>query len=1197
MNFTKDKPIRYLFFAVLISMLSLNPSFVSAQDVVTAEEIQESQQIRQRLIEQGLLESTSGIPEADLSTSESVIKYAEYTNDNLSVTTEGSRATDFNDDGTRFYVVGRESLSIVEYHLSSSWNIESADFERELDISSVMGSGAYDQKKPHGIYIRKSDGEKMWVLNRREIWEYTLSTPWNISTATQTGYKDLSSDIVRGHDIDFSPNGRILFVDDRTTGVVFQFELSSSWDVETASLDYAFDISGEQDEVRGTQFSPDGDRMFLMDTGRQEVLEYSVSNAFDLRSASYLGSYSVASQSSNPRGLTFKSDLSRFYVTDNTEDRIYQYRLAIVDAAKSSVSAENGKVIADGNASSRVTVTLRDQSGNRIGDRKVSLSANSSNVDIDAVNNTTNSSGEARFDVSSSTSETVTFSASSMGVNIDDSETVRFVTIDDEKSSVDVNREKVIANGTATGKIKVTARDEDGDRISDVQITLNSNSSNITIDANKKTTDSDGEAEFEVRNDKAETVRFTASSLGVTFNEEVTVRFVTLDAEESSVISNRNKVQANGKKIATIRVTAKDEDGDELEGVNISLIPNSDDTDIKEIQNPTNSDGEAEFEVSSTVAELVEFQAKGVGKTIDESASVRFIPIDPDESDMRISTQKVLANGSAEATITINARDEDGNPFGFTDISLQQEGGNSTITSVQKTTDEEGIAIFKVKNSKVQEITYSAKALGVTINETVTAKFVTVDAGQTDIEVAPEDVQANGNEESKIIVTTRDEDGDELQGARVQIEVLKGSVEIDNNSKLSNSDGKATFNVTSGRPQIAEFKATAEGINLSEDISIRFIPVAPVSLSASNVETRKFHANWEMVDGAESYLLSVSTDSSFNEIVEPFNQLDVGNITSYKVENVSPGTTYIYRVRATSSGLIGAKSKPIQTTTFPEVPEAAAASERNALKFTANWAEAAGARNYRLDVSRDPSFNNILAEYKNLNVGTETRFTVTNLEPGTSYFYRVRSVAGPRVSTSSNMVETSTLAISSEKSEISSDQLRVLANGNQPNELRIIVKSDEGILLEGLEVKLNQQQENSEIEAKQPVTDEDGVAIFSVTSTSAGTVNYTATTSGKNVGEISVEFLQNEGILRLGDNFPNPFSNSTILPLTVPRPMQVEIQVFNSLGVPVRTVLNEEMNEGYYEIPFQKNDLASGVYFYRLITEEGVKTRKMVLVK
>jgi hypothetical protein len=1169
---------------------------LAAQDI-SPEEVQKSRDTRERLVQEGIIEVEYDVPEYQLNSSEPIIEYSEYTNDDLSVNTEGSRATDFNDNGRRFYILGRKSTNVAEYHLSSSWNIESADFERELDISSEMGSEVQSGTVPHGLYIRKSDGEKMWILNRTEIWEYTLSKPWDISSASPTGYKDFSSDVTRGHDIDFSPNGKKLYVDDRITEVVFQFNLSSSWDVETAELDYAFDISGQQEAVRGTQFSPDGKRMFLMDTERQDILEYSVADPFDLRSASFLDSFSVASESSNPRGLTFKPDLTKYYVTDNTDNRVYEYEIIIVDPVESSLTLNKEKVIANGSAESRIIATLRDPSGNRISGRKVTLSSNSSNTTIDIVNSTTNSSGESRFDVSNTVQETVTYTARSGGVTINDQETVRYVTIDDEESSVSANRQKVIANGSAAGRITVIARDEDGDELENVKVRLESNSSDVDIDQIKKTTDSDGEAVFEVRSQTAETVEFSARGMGVDIDEKATIQYVKLDPEESSIASNKNKAHANGQEAVRIKIVALDKDGDELEGVEIDLVSNSDNINMEVIRGVTDSDGEAEFRITNTVPETVEIQARGVGETIDELLSIRFIPIDTDESEMSITREKILANGSAEAEITVTARDEDGEPFQNAEINIQQDGGNSTITNVQNTTDSDGVAMFKIKNKDTAEITYSARALGVTIAETVTAKFVTVDPDESTVTVNPVNVQADGDEESSITVKTRDKDGDLLEGARVVLQELNGNSTIADSEIITGSEGTAVFTVTNRTPQVVKYRVTAEGNEFPDDVTIGFIPIAPVSLSASSVQAREFQANWEMVQGADHYLIDVSKDSSFTNVVNSYNGFNTGNVTNFIVENVEPGTQYLYRVKAVSDDLVGANSEPIQTTTFPDTPNAVSATGRNALKFTANWESAAGARNYRLDVARDASFNNIIPEFKNIDVGSDLSWTVNNLEPATEYYYRVRSEASPRISEPSNTIETSTLTISSEQSEIVSDQLKVLANGDQSNELRITVQNDEGILLEGLTVILEQTDGNSEIEGLQPVTDDKGVAIFEVSSLTAGEATYSISAAGILIGEISVEFLENSGVLQLGDNFPNPFRNETILPLTVPNTMWVKIEVFNSLGLPVKTVVDEQLNQGHYEIHFESQELASGVYFYRLMTQDDVKTRKMLLVK
>lgn len=298
----------------------LFPSLLSAQDEgITIQDIIER---RTELIDIGVLQEVSDpIPVQSLNTG-LTLDDAFYTNRYFESTTDAARAIDFRPNGSRLYIVGRGSRNVAEYHLSEPWAIETASYVREFDLTSYLGTAAQPEQAPHGIYIRKSDGAKMWIVNRTEIWEFTLSTPWNVSTATQTGYRDISNHALRAHDIEFKPDGRVMYVDDRFVGVVFQYNLSTPWDISTANLDYSLDISRRQIEVRGTQFSEDGRRMFLNDTGRRDILEYSVSTPFDLRSADHLRFISVAEQAEENTGMFFRPDLSRFYIGDALTSRI-----------------------------------------------------------------------------------------------------------------------------------------------------------------------------------------------------------------------------------------------------------------------------------------------------------------------------------------------------------------------------------------------------------------------------------------------------------------------------------------------------------------------------------------------------------------------------------------------------------------------------------------------------------------------------------------------------------------------------------------------------------------------------------------------------------------------------------------------------------------------------------------------------------
>jgi DNA-binding beta-propeller fold protein YncE len=241
----------------------------------------------------------------------------------ISAETSNARASYWNPDGTMIFVTGRDTENVVSYELSDPWNIETAIFSGEFDLSGEIGS-TVQGSVIHGLYLHTL-GDKMWVFNRTEIWGYTLSTPWNISSASQSYYKDLSEFVKRGHDFDFSPDGKKLFIDDRDARAVHEVSLSDPWNIHTIEWVFTLDISDQENEVRGLELVENGTVMYLMDTGRREVLRYELSEAYELKSAVFNSSFSVAEQTQDPRGLSFSKDLSTFYVTGRDNQRIYQY--------------------------------------------------------------------------------------------------------------------------------------------------------------------------------------------------------------------------------------------------------------------------------------------------------------------------------------------------------------------------------------------------------------------------------------------------------------------------------------------------------------------------------------------------------------------------------------------------------------------------------------------------------------------------------------------------------------------------------------------------------------------------------------------------------------------------------------------------------------------------------------------------------
>lgn len=83
----------------------------------------------------------------------------------------------------------------------------------------------------------------------------------------------------------------------------------------------------------------------------------------------------------------------------------------------------------------------------------------------------------------------------------------------------------------------------------------------------------------------------------------------------------------------------------------------------------------------------------------------------------------------------------------------------------------------------------------------------------------------------------------------------------------------------------------------------------------------------------------------------------------------------------------------------------------------------------------------------------------------------------------------------------------------------------------------------------------------------------------------------------LFQNYPNPFNPNTSIQFSIPERSNVTLKVYDILGNEVTTLVNEELQRGGYEFNFDASELTSGIYFYKLQTENYVETKKMILLK
>jgi uncharacterized repeat protein (TIGR03803 family) len=194
----------------------------------------------------------------------------------------------------------------------------------------------------------------------------------------------------------------------------------------------------------------------------------------------------------------------------------------------------------------------------------------------------------------------------------------------------------------------------------------------------------------------------------------------------------------------------------------------------------------------------------------------------------------------------------------------------------------------------------------------------------------------------------------------------------------------------------------------SAELSVLTLPAPPVATDASGMTATTFIANWETSSGAGDYLMDVASVNDFTIMVSGYENLLLAS-NSVAVSGLTPGSTYYYRVRARNTSGTSLNSNAITVLLLPAAPGTTAATGIGQTGFTANWVAAAGATEYRLDVS-DNDFVSNLFGYDDLVVpGIEISKGVTGLVPGTTYKYRVRAINTTGVSVDSDQISVITV--------------------------------------------------------------------------------------------------------------------------------------------------------------------------------------------
>lgn len=216
-------------------------------------------------------------------------------------------------------LVGSSSSSSLQNNGEiTGWNFANKSF----DVSA-------QETVATGIFF-KTDGTRMYIIGTTgdDITEYSLSTAWDITTATAVG---VSIGLVEPtpQDLFINSTGTKCYVVGSTHDAVREYNFSTAWQANTLTFVQNVVISAQETVPTGITFKPDLTQMFICGTNGDGVDVYDLSSAGNVASAVFNTFVSLSAQDTAPAAIQFNSDGTQFYMMGSTGDDINSYNLSV----------------------------------------------------------------------------------------------------------------------------------------------------------------------------------------------------------------------------------------------------------------------------------------------------------------------------------------------------------------------------------------------------------------------------------------------------------------------------------------------------------------------------------------------------------------------------------------------------------------------------------------------------------------------------------------------------------------------------------------------------------------------------------------------------------------------------------------------------------------------------------------------------
>jgi hypothetical protein len=231
-------------------------------------------------------------------------------------------------DGVYVYPVNMSNARVYRYKMTTPWDITTTFFD------SMSFGLSTQESAPTGVFF-KPDGTIMYMIGdaQNQIFQYTLTTPWDINAGISYANKTITLGQTQPYGLFFKPDGTKMYTTQYNDSIK-EWSLSTAWDITTAtSTGTSGFIAGTALGMKSLSITSDGKNVFVIGIDQDRIYNFELTTAWDITTISYVSNISVELTDNQLRSCFLKTDdNSKIYTFGNQADKMNQFSLPSVSA-------------------------------------------------------------------------------------------------------------------------------------------------------------------------------------------------------------------------------------------------------------------------------------------------------------------------------------------------------------------------------------------------------------------------------------------------------------------------------------------------------------------------------------------------------------------------------------------------------------------------------------------------------------------------------------------------------------------------------------------------------------------------------------------------------------------------------------------------------------------------------------------------